>query len=56
MSVAGKYFCSIWSFLDNLAFTQGYVDVGDVKTRYINAAQKMRLLILPFQILQDPQQ
>lgn len=31
---------SIWSFLDNVAFTQGYVDAAGIKTRYINAGPK----------------
>lgn len=31
---------SIWSFLDNVAFTQGYVDAAGYKTRYINAGPK----------------
>lgn len=28
---------SIWSFLDQLEFTQGYVDAGGVRTRYVRA-------------------
>lgn len=31
---------SIWSHLDTLAFTQGYVDAAGVKTRYVNAGPK----------------
>lgn len=31
---------SIWAFLDNLAFTQGYVDAGGYRTRYVNAGPK----------------
>jgi 2-hydroxy-6-oxonona-2,4-dienedioate hydrolase len=31
---------SIWSFMDKLAFTQGYVDVNGVQTRYVNAGPK----------------
>ena len=31
---------SIWSFIDTLPFTQGYVDAGGLKTRYVNAGPK----------------
>lgn len=31
---------SIWSFIDNVSFTQGYVDAAGIKTRYINAGPK----------------
>ena len=31
---------SIWSFLDNVAFTQRYVDAGGYRTRYVNAGPK----------------
>jgi len=31
---------SIWSYLDNVAFTQGYVDAGGVRTRYVQAGPK----------------
>lgn len=31
---------SIWSHLDNLAFTQGYVDADGIRTRYVNAGPK----------------
>lgn len=31
---------SIWSFMDNIAFTQGYADADGIRTRYINAGPK----------------
>lgn len=31
---------SIWSFMDQVAFTQGYIDAGGVKTRYVNSGPK----------------
>jgi pimeloyl-ACP methyl ester carboxylesterase len=31
---------SIWAFLDNVAFSQGYIDAGGIKTRYVNAGPK----------------
>lgn len=31
---------SIWAFLDRMPFTQGYVDAGGIKTRYVNAGPK----------------
>jgi pimeloyl-ACP methyl ester carboxylesterase len=40
MSEAERDLRSIWSFLDNVAFTQGYVDAGGVRTRYVNAGPK----------------
>jgi 2-hydroxy-6-oxonona-2,4-dienedioate hydrolase len=31
---------SIWGYLDNLSFTQGYIDAAGVKTRYVQAGAK----------------
>lgn len=40
MSSDNRDLRSIWAQLDNVAFTQGYVDAGGVKTRYVNAGPK----------------
>jgi pimeloyl-ACP methyl ester carboxylesterase len=40
MDEAKRDLRSIWSFMDKLAFTQGYVDVNGVQTRFVNAGPK----------------
>jgi pimeloyl-ACP methyl ester carboxylesterase len=40
MTEAKRDLRSIWAFLDNVAFTQAYVDAGGIRTRYINAGPK----------------
>jgi 2-hydroxy-6-oxonona-2,4-dienedioate hydrolase len=40
MEEAKRDLRSILSFMDKLAFKQGYADVGGVKTRYVNAGPK----------------
>lgn len=40
MSEAQRDLRSIWSFLDNLAFKQDYVEANGIRTRYVNAGPK----------------
>ncbi|ATW03520.1 alpha/beta hydrolase [Sphingorhabdus sp. YGSMI21] len=40
MSEAKRDLRSIWAYMDNLAFTQGYIDAGGIRTRYVNAGPK----------------
>lgn len=40
MSETERDLRSMWAFLDNVAFTQGYADAGGTRTRYVNAGPK----------------
>lgn len=40
MSSTERDLRSIWAFMDQVAFTQGFVDAGGIRTRYINAGPK----------------
>ena len=39
-------FESIWSDLQGVSFSQGYLDVGGVRTRYLQAGDRVRMEVL----------